>query len=160
MKLTIIATARHRNGVHGAPFDVVLFQEKGRSASRKVGIVFDLPHCCAVLDVAMLAAGDIAFGSNSWRGDHYEDSLRRAVSIDSTPHHQTAVTTPTNQERAARCQEALTHYCDYDSYTNLVDLLADAMRWCCLNDRNFEHALADAQSHYQTERINETGVLP
>ena len=29
--------------------------------------------------MAKLAAGDIAFGSNSWRGDHYEPHLRKAV---------------------------------------------------------------------------------
>ena len=36
------------------------------------------PHHCAVLDVDKLALGDIAFGSNSWRGDHYEPHLRAA----------------------------------------------------------------------------------
>jgi hypothetical protein len=79
MKLTIIAIAYHRNGVAGAPFDVVLFQEKGRGGSRKLAILFPEPGRCAVLDVAKLAAGDIAFGSNLWRGDHYEPHLRKAV---------------------------------------------------------------------------------
>jgi hypothetical protein len=32
-----------------------------------------------VLDIAMLAAGDIQFGSNSWRGDEYEPHLRQAI---------------------------------------------------------------------------------
>ena len=32
-----------------------------------------------VLDVAKLAAGDIAFMSNSWRGDRFEPQLRNAV---------------------------------------------------------------------------------
>ena len=62
-----------------APFAVVLFKERGRDGSRKVGIVFDEPYHCAVLDVAKLAAGDIAFGSNSWRGDDYEPHLRHAI---------------------------------------------------------------------------------
>ena len=79
MKLTIIDIARHRNGVCGAPFVVFLFKETGRDASRKVGIVFDEPHHCAVLDVAKLAAGEIAFGLNSWRGDEYEPYLRQAI---------------------------------------------------------------------------------
>lgn len=79
MKLTIIAIAHHRNGVAGTPFDVVLFKERGRDGSRKVGIVFDDPTYCAVLDIAKLAAGDIAFGSNSWRGDDYEPELRRLI---------------------------------------------------------------------------------
>jgi hypothetical protein len=79
MKLTIIAIANHRNGVVGQPFEAALFKERGREGSRKVAILFDDPHYCAVLDVAKLAAGDIAFGSNSWRGDDYEPSLRQAI---------------------------------------------------------------------------------
>jgi hypothetical protein len=80
MKLNIIAIAHHRNGICGAPFHAVLFDDDGPEGSRKVGIVFDEPHHCAVLDVAKLAAGDIAFGSNSYRGDQYEPHLRDAVS--------------------------------------------------------------------------------
>jgi len=79
MKITIIAIARHRNGVAGSPFDVALFQERGRERRLKVAILFEEPHYCAVLDVAKLAASDIAFGSNSWRGDNYEPPLRQAI---------------------------------------------------------------------------------
>ncbi len=73
----IIAIAYHRNGVGGAPFHVVLFEDA--DASRKVGVLFDEEDHCAVLDVGKVAGGDIRFGSNSWRGDRYEASLRRAV---------------------------------------------------------------------------------
>ena len=45
----------------------------------KLAVLFPEERQCAVLDVARLAAGDIAFGSNSWRGDHYEPHLRTAV---------------------------------------------------------------------------------
>ena len=69
----------HRNGISGAPFHVVLFDDKGPEASRKVGIVFDSPHHIAVLDVAKLAEGNITFGQNSWRGDVFELELRAAV---------------------------------------------------------------------------------
>ena len=79
MKLTIIAIAHHRNGICGAPFAAVLFEDTGPEGSRKIGILFDEPYHCAVLDVAKLAAGDIAFLSNSWRGDHYEPHLRKAI---------------------------------------------------------------------------------
>lgn len=72
----VIDLARHRNGVCGAPFSVALFDD---GDSRKLGIVFDAPYHCAVLDVAKLAAGDIAFGSNSYRGDRYEPVLRRII---------------------------------------------------------------------------------
>jgi hypothetical protein len=79
MNLKIIYIARHRNGVSGAPFDVVLFKDRGRQGSRKVAILFEEQAHCAVLDVAKLAAGHIAFGSNSWRGDDYESDLRDAI---------------------------------------------------------------------------------
>jgi hypothetical protein len=79
MKTNIIAIAHHRNGIYGAPFRAVLFEDSGPEGSRKLAIVFDEPHHCAVLDIAKLAAGDITFGSNSWRGDNYEPALRKAI---------------------------------------------------------------------------------
>ena len=79
MKLKILDIAHHRNGVHGASFAVVLFKDRGPEGGRKVGIVFDEPNHCAVLDVAKLAASVIRFGENSWRGDHYEPALRQAL---------------------------------------------------------------------------------
>ena len=79
MQLRIIAIDQHRNGICGTPFDVALFEDAGPEASRKAAILFPEEGRCAVLDVAKLAAGDIAFGSNSWRGDHYEPHLRKAV---------------------------------------------------------------------------------
>jgi len=78
MKLKILDTAHHRNGVAGAGFDVVLFKVL-RERGAKVGILFDDPGYCAVLDVTLLAAWHIAFGINSWRGDNYEASLRKAI---------------------------------------------------------------------------------
>ena len=84
MKLKIIAIAHHRNGICGAPFDVVLFEDAGPEGSRKAAILFEQQGHCAVLDVARLAAGDIAFGSNSWRGEKYEPHLRKATRISST----------------------------------------------------------------------------
>ena len=81
MKLKITDIASHRNGVGGAPFDVVLFRE---GKSRKVAILFEAEAHCAVLDIAKLNAGDIAFGSNSWRGDDYEPELRKAINADQT----------------------------------------------------------------------------
>lgn len=77
MKLRVIHVARHRNGVAGEPFEVILFAE--RDSARKVAILFEESGRCAVLDVGLLARGDIAFGSNSWRGDEYEPCLRRAI---------------------------------------------------------------------------------
>lgn len=76
IKVTVAEIAHHRNGICGAPFDVALFQENN---AWKVGIVFDRESYCAVFDIEKLAAGDIAFGSNSWRGDRYEDQLRKSI---------------------------------------------------------------------------------
>jgi hypothetical protein len=83
MKLNIINFATHRNGITGAPFAVVLFEDKGEEGSRKVAILFEAPYNCAVLAVEKLTKGDIAFGSNSWRGDNFEEPLRKAIRISS-----------------------------------------------------------------------------
>ena len=85
MNLKIIAFAHHRNGIGGAPFAVILFEDAEAEGSRKVAILFEQDGQCAVLDVDKLAQGDIAFGSNSWRGDHFEQSLRKAIRISATP---------------------------------------------------------------------------
>ena len=58
-----------------------------READKRLGAVG-----CFVLNIAKLAADDIAFGSNSWRGDDYADLMDRAIEqyeqIDSSaiPH--------------------------------------------------------------------------
>ncbi len=75
----IIDIDYHRNGICGAPFHVILFEDKGEEASRKVGIVFDSAYHVAVLDVDKLADGNITFGHNSWRGDVFELELRAAI---------------------------------------------------------------------------------
>ena len=79
MAIRILNIAYHKNGVSGAPFHAVLFRDAGPEGGVKLAVVFDSLHHVAVLDVAGLAAGDIAFGSNSWRGDVFEVGLRRAV---------------------------------------------------------------------------------
>jgi hypothetical protein len=79
MKLKIIDIAFHRNGISGAPFHVVLFDDRCNDGRRMMAIVFEEDCHCAVLDVAKLAAGDIKFGSNSYRGDEYQCRLRKAI---------------------------------------------------------------------------------
>jgi len=81
MKLTIIDIAFHRNGICGAPFNVVLFKDTGPEGSRKVAILFEEPYHCAVLDVDKLAASNITFGQNSWRGDTFEANLRKQIAL-------------------------------------------------------------------------------
>jgi hypothetical protein len=69
----------HRNGISGAPFHVFLFDDVDDENTRKLGVLFEQPHHCAVLDVTKLSAGIIGFGFNSYRGDHFESSLRAAI---------------------------------------------------------------------------------
>jgi hypothetical protein len=68
--------AKHRQI---AAFHVVLFDDRCNDGRRMMAIVFEEDGHCAVLDVAKLAAGDIKFGSNSWRGDEYHWRLRNAI---------------------------------------------------------------------------------
>lgn len=71
--------AYHRNGISGIGFHVIRF--RSAEGNEMVGVVFPETGAVAVLDIPMLAAGNIAFArGNSWRGDHFEDELRNAIS--------------------------------------------------------------------------------
>jgi hypothetical protein len=101
MKITIHNLAHHRNGIDGAPFDVFLFEDSDSQGRRKLGILFEEPHHCAVLDIAQLNEGDIAFGSNSWRGDTFEPHLRAALTKSRAAEeadHDTAQSRDADQE--------------------------------------------------------------
>jgi hypothetical protein len=151
MKLKIINAAHHRNGVAGSPFDVVLFKVE-REHGVKVGVLFDDSGACAVLDVAKLAAGDIAFGSNSWRGDDYEPALRRGIHHGSESSQEAGVTADASiPRRVDRCDAALRHYSDDGQCSGLIDLLADAMHWCDATGEDFHYALCLASTHYVAE---------
>jgi hypothetical protein len=63
-----------------------------------------------------------------------------------------------NQERSLRCQQAINTYSDDDTYTNLVDFLADAMHFCQLNGHSFHDALDTALMHFEAE-INGDDIL-
>jgi len=76
VSINIVDWAYHRNGISGAPFHVVLFDDVEDENTRKIGILFGERYHCAVLDVAKLSEGNIAFGFNSYRGDVFEDALR------------------------------------------------------------------------------------
>jgi len=79
VQIRVTGIAYHRNGICGAPFHVVLFDDIGDENTQKIAILFDEPHHCAVLDVTKLARGNIAFGVNSYRGDMSESALRKAI---------------------------------------------------------------------------------
>jgi hypothetical protein len=150
MKLKILHTAHHRNGVGGAPFNVVLFKVP-RERGTKVGILFDAPDHCAILDVSMLAAGDIAFGSNSWRGDDYEPSLRRAIEHGRENGQEADMGGITAiPQRVDKCAAVFRHYSG-DEFSSLTDLLADAMHWSDATGEDFHYALCLAGKHYVAE---------
>lgn len=71
----------HRNGVSGNPFYVATFTAKydDNLLGNMFAVVFPEESSVAVFDLDKLAAGDIKFGSNSWRGDYYEAPLRQAI---------------------------------------------------------------------------------
>ena len=59
--------------------------------------------------------------------------------------------TLSNQQRAARCEQAIAAYSDDDAYTNLVDFLADAMHFCHILGHSFGDALDTARMHFDAE---------
>lgn len=78
VSIKIVDVSFHRNGVCGAPFYVILFDDKDNG--RMVASLFDEPGYCAVYNVAELGKNNIAFANgNSWRGDVYESALRPAL---------------------------------------------------------------------------------
>jgi hypothetical protein len=80
----IIDTAHHRNGVGGRGFSVVKFIDADEQRTM-LAVVFDereqdnRESVTAVFDLNLLAEGVIAFGENSWRGDQYDEALRREL---------------------------------------------------------------------------------
>ena len=80
-KLQIIDMDYHRNGVAGLPFRVALVDDANES-DVKVVIMFEAEGHTAVLSLNKLMDEDISFGSNSWRGDLYEEALRQEMFDD------------------------------------------------------------------------------
>ncbi len=65
------------------------------------------------------------------------------------------IANPMIAERAERCRCALIAYPDFSLFTNLIDLLADAMHWCDASGEDFHYALCVASKHYLTELNDE-----
>ena len=55
--------------------------------------------------------------------------------------------TSSNHTRAVRGRQAITTYADGDEFSNLVDLLADAMHWGDDTGQDFHIAFAQACRH-------------
>jgi hypothetical protein len=80
LDLKIIEASWHRNGIGGAGFYAIIFDDA--EEGRMIASLFDIPDdehgvVCAVYNVDELAKGNISFANgNSWRGDRYEHALK------------------------------------------------------------------------------------
>jgi hypothetical protein len=73
--IRILEVAYHRNGCQGEPFHAIRFRD-GRQLF--LGLVHEQPDRVVVID-PLMAAETVASGINSWRGDLYEEALRKAI---------------------------------------------------------------------------------
>jgi hypothetical protein len=74
--LQIVNADYHRNGVGGMPFRVALVDDPN-DGDTKLVIMFEAEGHTAVLSLdKLIESEDISFGSNSYRGDRYEEVLR------------------------------------------------------------------------------------
>ncbi len=82
----------HRNGVSGNGFHVATFNWKDDGEKKQrhmVAIIFEGQGDCAVLDIDETAKDNIEFANgNSWRGDHFEDELRKAIEQHNKELHE------------------------------------------------------------------------
>jgi len=72
--MQVVDSDFHRNGVSGLPFQVAIVKQEGEGTM--LVVMFENEGHTAVFNLDKLAMGDISFGSNSYRGDHYERALR------------------------------------------------------------------------------------
>lgn len=76
MNIKIKQIDYHRNGTRANGFHAVLFSWEKQNF---LATVFDGEGDCAVICLDMIATSGVSHGSNSWRGDDFEDALRKAI---------------------------------------------------------------------------------
>ena len=73
----------HRNGICGAGFHIVIFDDKKEKLKNMVAFVFEGQGNIAVINIDELSKHNIEFAQgNSWRGDHFESEIREAIKQD------------------------------------------------------------------------------
>jgi hypothetical protein len=78
--IEILAIDSHRNGIGGNRFHVVLFETSDVPDEKMLAIVFPEDGNIAVIGLGMAYEhNNVAFGSNSYRYEFFEDELRKAV---------------------------------------------------------------------------------
>jgi hypothetical protein len=110
----LTAIAYHRNGICGVPFHVVLFRD-GKESMLGIQFENDEDHAnvyTAVLNVAKLATGDIAFASNSYRGDHFHAQI--AVWSEMYEAERSAEA-ESEKKREARAQEIMKKFAEEEA---------------------------------------------
>jgi hypothetical protein len=85
--LQIVDSDYHRNGVGGTGFHVALVDDPN-DGDTKLVIMFPGEGNTAVLSVNKLMEEDISFGSNSFRGDLYDEVLRPELFDEDTDEEQ------------------------------------------------------------------------
>lgn len=79
-KIEIQEIDYHRNGICGEGFHAIIFRWKdGQKWRRMLAHVFSEPGQCAIHELSDLKDATVKFGVNSWRGDHFEPAMRRAI---------------------------------------------------------------------------------
>ena len=85
MEIKIRKIDFHRNGVSGEGFHVATFDWEDKDEDEKVvrhmvATIFEAQGQCAVLDINELLKDNIGVAEgNSWRGDHFEEELRKEI---------------------------------------------------------------------------------
>lgn len=86
--------AFHRNGVGGRPFYCAIgkFKTDDGKERRMLVVHFRGKDCAtAVFDIDLLNAENIAFGDNSWRGDHFHAPMEQAIEGDTPLSEGTSI---------------------------------------------------------------------
>ncbi len=83
MNIKIKEYSYHRNGVSGNGFYVIIFLHKPDDQEKEetfLATLFEEHGSCAVISLDRIKAYGISFAKgNSWRGDYFEDSLRKMI---------------------------------------------------------------------------------
>ncbi len=80
----------HRNGISGLGFHAIRFRFKPDDSDHPenfVATLFEEQGACAILSLDRIDNRGVAFArGNSWRGDHFEEPLRKYVESKTTAH--------------------------------------------------------------------------
>jgi len=85
MAIEIREVARHRNGVAGLPFYVVLFNDTDAGMFNQLAMIDEDGKDCRVINAGLVVTGGHIgqqIGMNTWRGDCYLSDIHDAMADD------------------------------------------------------------------------------